>query len=268
MNKFSVSVVIPTFNMEATIRESVQSVLEQNYAGVIEVIVVDDGSEDGTKIILEEMLSVPIKNNRILKVIYKENNGVSSARNEGIEESKFDWIALLDSDDFWHRNKLLEQVNIVNLLDIKFVGTVYQRNFYPFKKGFETFSLSTVDVLKKWYPNTPTWLIKKNLIVSCGGFDEKQKYAEDGDLLLKILQHTDVHVVNQPLVFPIIHKLSYGDSGLSANMHGMYSGELYALKGTLDRKQIPYHKYLTYYLWITARYYKRLLISFFRGLNV
>lgn len=267
-NQFQITTVIPVYNAEKTINKCVLSVIEQDYKGQIEIIIINDGSTDGTRKVLDKISSSDIPKNRSVRVIHKSNGGVSTARNVGIKEALFDWVALLDSDDYWLENKISEQVKLTHSVNAEFVGAVYQRNFYPFKWKKSFFSLSTFDVLKKWYPNTPSWLIKKALLVENGCFDEKQKYAEDVDLLLKVLQYTDVYVVNKPLVFSVNDKLAYGDGGLSGNMFGMYQGELFALKGALNRHQIPYYKYLIYYSWKTAKYYRRKVIAYLRAFDV
>ena len=99
----NVSVVIPTYNRANLIARSIRSVLEQTVEP-LEVIVVDDGSKDDTKKVIEEM------NEPKVKYIYQENGGAASARNRGVQECKGDWIAFHDSDDVWHADKLEKQL--------------------------------------------------------------------------------------------------------------------------------------------------------------
>jgi glycosyltransferase involved in cell wall biosynthesis len=94
-----VSVVIPTYNRAAEVRTAVESVLAQTVSGV-EVIVVDDGSSDGTGKILAEVFGSRIS------YYAQANQGVSAARNKGIAEARGEWIAFLDSDDLWEKEKL------------------------------------------------------------------------------------------------------------------------------------------------------------------
>jgi len=88
-----ISAVIPTFNRERTICRAIDSILSQTYLPK-EIIIIDDGSTDRTR----ERFK---KNSHKIRYIYQRNEGVSSARNRGILESKYDWIAFLDSDDYW-----------------------------------------------------------------------------------------------------------------------------------------------------------------------
>jgi len=96
-----ISVVIPTFNRADLILKAIESVLKQTYKAS-EIIVIDDGSNDETKKIIE---------NYDIKYFYQRNSGVSSARNKGIKVAKYDWIAFLDSDDTWREDKLQKQVD-------------------------------------------------------------------------------------------------------------------------------------------------------------
>ena len=118
-----ISVVIPTYNRASTISETVQSVLDQTYTKR-EVIVVDDGSTDGSSEILSAFGDA-------ITVIRQENKGITGARNTGIRASKGNWIALQDSDDHWESDKLQIQVNDVNAhpgLDIYLTNARLQRN--------------------------------------------------------------------------------------------------------------------------------------------
>ena len=92
-----ISVVIPLYNKEKQIKRTIQSVLTQTFQD-FEIVIVNDGSTDNSTIEVEK-----IKDSRI-RLIHQENAGVSAARNKGIEEAKYELIALLDADDEW-KNK-------------------------------------------------------------------------------------------------------------------------------------------------------------------
>ena len=91
-----ISLIIPTYNRANLIENTLLSVFNQTIK-VDEIIVVDDGSTDNTKQILEQY---------DIKYIFQENQGVSSARNTGIKRAKNEWICFLDSDDIWEHNKI------------------------------------------------------------------------------------------------------------------------------------------------------------------
>lgn len=113
-NSIYISVVIPLYNKQNAIAATLQSVLAQTYTN-FEVIVVDDGSTDDSANVAEAVLrerkvyGVECKG----KVVRKANGGVSSARNRGIQEAKYDYIALLDGDDLWDEHYLEEQVKLI-----------------------------------------------------------------------------------------------------------------------------------------------------------
>ena len=94
----SISVVIPLYNKELEVERALRSVLSQSLMPG-EIIVVDDGSTDGSRAIVERVMSENIGVN--IRLIVQENAGVSAARNRGIQEAKGDYVALLDADDFW-----------------------------------------------------------------------------------------------------------------------------------------------------------------------
>ncbi|HOA81558.1 MAG TPA: glycosyltransferase family 2 protein, partial [Defluviitaleaceae bacterium] len=101
------SVVIPLYNKELSIGNTIQSVLDQTYQE-FEIVVVNDGSTDNSLQIVEQI------NDPRIRIINKPNGGVSSARNRGIKEAKSEWIALLDGDDLWTPNYLIEMKNLIN----------------------------------------------------------------------------------------------------------------------------------------------------------
>ncbi len=98
-----ISVIIPAFNRAWTLKRAVDSALAQDYRHR-EIIVVDDGSTDGTRELLAEYKDE-------IRVLAQANKGVSAARNLGIQESRGSFIALLDSDDAWEKNKLSCQMD-------------------------------------------------------------------------------------------------------------------------------------------------------------
>jgi len=103
-----VSVVMPAYNSEKYISEAIESVIGQTYANW-ELIVVDDGSTDGTRRIVDRY----IRDGGRIRYIHQKNSGPSAARNRGIEASNGRYIALLDSDDIWYVDKLEKQMNFL-----------------------------------------------------------------------------------------------------------------------------------------------------------
>ena len=107
-----VSVVIPTYNRLEQLCAALDSVLAQSYSN-FEVIIVDDGSKDGTREHMESLISSRLESDRPIRYVFQANQGSSVARNRGIAEARGEWIAFLDSDDIWYRDKLQWQVRAV-----------------------------------------------------------------------------------------------------------------------------------------------------------
>jgi len=257
-----ISVVIPMYNAEDTILDSVDSVINQTYSERFEIIIVNDGSTDSSRTLIEKYMK-DNKSNRIIKLINQENGGVSSARNRGIRESTEDWIAFLDSDDIWLKEKIEKQMQVIERnKEVKFIGTNRNNEIYPFfnKSKESLFTLTAKEIMMKWYPHTSTALVKKETLIKAGLYDEKRTHAEDGDLLVRLVLECDLYILNENLVYTGGDKRTFGELGLSANLPKMYEGELYILKQSLNRKQINILEYISLYSWLSIKYIRRKII--------
>ena len=119
-----VSIIMPAYNTERTIMDSIQSVQAQTYADW-ELIIVDDASADGTARIIKEAAKIEP---RIVAIINKKNSGVSATRNEGIKQAKGEWLAFLDSDDLWLPQKLELQLQFITNIESKNAGKLGGKN--------------------------------------------------------------------------------------------------------------------------------------------
>lgn len=116
-----VSIITPIYNGEKYIKECIESVLNQSYKN-IEMIIVDDGSTDNSKEIIEKYM----KDNSLIKYIKcNENKGISAARNRGIENAKGRFIAFLDADDLFYKDKIKKQMDFMLKNDYLFTYTSY-----------------------------------------------------------------------------------------------------------------------------------------------
>ena len=116
-----VSVIIPFYNEEFYFDECIQSVLDQSYKN-IEIIIINDGSKSEFLQILENIKN---KNPDKILLYHKENGGVSSARNLGIQKANGKYISFLDADDAWLPNKIEHQINIIKSKNINFIHGAY-----------------------------------------------------------------------------------------------------------------------------------------------
>ena len=114
MDNQKVSIITPIYNSERFIKQTVDSVLQQSYAN-FEFIIIDDHSQDSSFDIINSY-----KDKRINIIRLKENVGAGAARNEGIKRANGKYIAFLDSDDIWHKEKLKKQIDFMTFENVVF----------------------------------------------------------------------------------------------------------------------------------------------------
>jgi glycosyltransferase involved in cell wall biosynthesis len=175
-----VSVIIPTYNREKYIEETVKNALVQTYEN-IEVIVIDDGSTDQTEQKIKEF------NDSRVRYIWQENTGVSGARNKAILSSKGEFIALLDHDDIWLPEKLEKQIPLFN--DPQ-VGAVFCDSIYFTNEG-DLYSIYS----KNKPPNGKIFreLLRLNNFISCETVIIRKEALDSLDELFP----TDMHIVEE-----------------------------------------------------------------------
>jgi len=191
----NISAVIPTYNRANFILQAIQSIQKQTFQ-VKEIIVVDDGSTDGTKELVKD---------EDIVYIQQQNSGVSSARNRGIKEAKYEWIAFLDSDDIWHEQKIEEHVALhVKSPHIKasFSDELWIRNgkIVNKKKHLRKEEPTFLNSLRTCKIGVSTFFAHKDIFDDIGVFDESLKVCEDYDLWLRILQKYTIKLINKELI--------------------------------------------------------------------
>ncbi len=183
-----VSIIMPAYNSERFIAESIESVLAQTYPHW-ELIVIDDGSNDSTASIIKEYS----KNDSRIKYYYQENQKQGRARNNGISKSNGDWIAFLDHDDLWAPEKLAKQVEFINNNNVDLVfsdGYIFNSSDKNTDQAFQikTGFYKGNDALKLFLQcnRIPmlSVLVSKNAIDACGGFEEHPDIQNADDYLL------------------------------------------------------------------------------------
>ncbi len=215
----TVSIVIPTYNRENIICKAIDSALSQTFKN-LEIIIIDDGSTDRTKTVLE-------KYGARLHYFYQENRGISGARNTGINRCSGDYVAFLDSDDYWLPEKLEKQIALFQkhpeygmvacqCASIGPDGEFRQKN-RPGKSGSVL-----LDLFKKNFIRTSSAVIKKDCFLKAGLFDETLKECEEYDLWLRIAACCDVGFINEPLAV-------YTDNPKGASTDSL-RGRLYRLQ--------------------------------------
>lgn len=197
-----VSVVIPTHNRADLIERAVKSVLNQTYKE-FEIIIVSDGSTDNTDEVVERLKNV---DGRIRYISYSPGKGGNAARNTGIKEANYEYIAFLDDDDEWLPDKLEKQVEVLENdsriglvctgVNIIYVDECISYESRPKVRG----DLSKKILIKNYIGTTSTVLVKKKVLSKAGVFDIDLKARQDYDLWIRIAQHTNVGVVSEPCV--------------------------------------------------------------------
>lgn len=194
-----VSVIIPTYNRADLVQEAVASVLAQSFRD-FEVLVVDDGSTDGTEAALAPYAS------RLRLLRRESRGGVSAARNTGIKAARGEWLAFLDSDDLWLPDKLSRQLaylarhpelNLCQTEETWVRGGVRVNPPLSHRKvGGRIFFPS----LERCLVSPSAVILHRRLFEEHGGFDEDLPAAEDYDLWLRLAWRYEVGLLPEPLI--------------------------------------------------------------------
>ena len=207
----NISVIIPCYNAEKMIRETIESVLAQTYQD-FEIIVVDDGSTDHSKEIIQSF-------GEKVKYIYQENGGQSAARNTAIRASNGKYLAFVDADDLWFPEKLEKQLKRMNETGVdwcfcdceifvdetKNIVGVYSQLVYPPQTGNVA-----VDLLMGNFIASPTPIVSKKIFEKAGYFDESPEIrsGEDWEEWVRITIISKVEYVAETLARYRVHSAS------------------------------------------------------------
>jgi glycosyltransferase involved in cell wall biosynthesis len=198
-----VSVIIPAYNVERFIAEAVDSALAQSYT-YTEVIVVDDGSTDHTRKVLE------VYGDRI-KIVSQPNSGAGAARNRGMLEANGEYFAFLDGDDIWFPDKIEKELNILTKnedvclvsgiaecvdesgsrinVDLNYRRDVYNRSLHLYN-----------ELLQRGNPIwTSSVVVRKSALKDTGLFDESKKRSQDYDMWIRLSEKNKFYVMGEKL---------------------------------------------------------------------
>ena len=254
-----ISVIIPVFNGEGTIRRALDSVYQQTFQD-IEIVIVDDGSTDNTKKTIEAFF----KNKALsFQYVYQSNQGPSAARNRAASLAKGDYLAFLDADDEWHPNKLELQLQQARALHSGFVAVSYTYETFSYGSTPKIVESQFNDFLVRNRTSTPCVLLSKQLFQEAGGFFEHQRYSEDYSLWLRVSKIEPLYTIIQPPLVRL-HKHAYGASGLSSELWMMEKGELSNYKTMQLMGYINRFQFYVYGLWSLLRYGKRVMTRFIK----
>ena len=230
-----VSVITPTYNQAQYITESIQSALDQTFQD-FELIVVDDGSTDNTRAVVDSYQDPRIR------YIYQENRGVSAAINTGIKSSTGEYIVLLASDDMWLPRNLELQVKLLDsrpdialaLSDMYVfnsdtganLGRMWQDVPDHYLRELHDGTRAPLNEFLSWGITLfaiVTTVMRRKVFDEVGYFDESLPCCEDYDMFVRMLQRFSIGIINEPLVRYRVHQASLSRSGIA------YPGTLRAL---------------------------------------
>lgn len=200
------TIVIPLYNKAKSIANTIQSVLGQSFAD-FELIIVDDGSTDHSVAVVNQFADERIR------LIQKDNGGVCSARNVGIAQARYEFIALLDADDYWDADYLLEQqklitdfpqaamwgINFAETFEGKLIHelpTALPKGYRGLVENYFTMKGRVSDLFC-----SSSVVVRKSAFDVAGLFDERLKYSEDIDMWYRIIIHFPVVFYDCYMVF-------------------------------------------------------------------
>ncbi len=209
-----ISVIVPLYNKEKSIVSTLQSVLNQTYTDW-ECIVINDGSTDESIVVVEDFIRVHSEKLIVnsIRLIQKENGGVCSARNKGIQVAKGEYVALLDGDDLWDKEYLAEQVKMIhdfpkaamwgiNFAEvnegklIRSLPTALPGGYRGYVEGYFQMKERISDLFC-----SSSVVIRKAVFEVVGMFDERIKYSEDVDMWYRIIATHKVAFYDRYMVF-------------------------------------------------------------------
>lgn len=265
MSTESVSIIIPMYNCSDTIIQVLDSIRNQTFVEKIQcVILVNDGSSDNTLQLVEQYAKY---SNFPIKIINKKNGGVASARNEGLRNvGDVDFIAFCDADDLWLPTKLERQMQLLlNNPNIDILGCAF--NNKPFRIGFKEIKHlhkgSVKEMCIRNFPQPSTVIMRSSVYNQYGGFDEFQRYAEDGNYFLKLAAKCNLYYLPELLIEYGFGKRGFGGKGLSGNLKGMYQGNVKNLKEIKDLKYISTTFYYEMRIFHFLKYIRRVILTKF-----
>jgi len=229
------SVIIPLYNKEKYISQAINSVLEQTYTH-FEIVVVDDGSTDNSAAIVRQFSDPRIR------IIQKMNEGVSIARNRGVAESKYEYIAFIDADDLWMPTFLEEIEKLIREYpDAAIYGT---NNYYEFGTGkisFEKyeslFKGSQTGIISDYFNvfanygkspfTTSNFCNSRKVFQEIGGYTPGVKLTEDSDLWCRI-------ALNYPIAYSKLPLATY-KLGTTGSTHLLFEPDDFQVTKTLQK---------------------------------
>lgn len=222
--EFFVSVIVPVYNAEAFLAEAVANIRQQGWQP-LEIIVIDDGSTDGTAEVASNL-------GEGVRYVRQPNQGPSAARNQGLEMAQGSFIAFLDADDLWQEKKLAAQVGYLRDNpgeDVVLGKTQFMRQAQGAEgeKNFEEYLKPGI------FLNLGSGLFRKEVFDKVGKFDPKLTYSEDADWFMRARERgVSIAIMDQVVLFYRMHQKNMTRGKTPAEI-----GFLKVIKSSLDRRR-------------------------------
>ncbi|WP_009632477.1 glycosyltransferase [Synechocystis sp. PCC 7509] len=220
-NRPLISVVIPVYNGATTVKETIESVLQQSYQN-LEIIVVNDGSQDETLAIVNS-----IQDNKI-KVFSYSNAGLSASRNRGFSHAGGEFIAFLDADDLWTKDKLEAQLNALQqnpqaAVAYSWTDHIDEQGQFLRPASYTSYQGDVYErlLVGNFLSCGSNTLIRAQALQKVGGFDESLNSAEDWDMWLRLAAYYEFVAIPRPQV---LYRIS--PNSMSANISKMEAASL------------------------------------------
>lgn len=202
-----ISVIVPTYNRENRVINTIESIVNQTYKN-LEIIVVDDGSKDNTQQVVENYLEKTGVTN--LRYIRQANAGAPAARNHGFSLSSGTYIVFFDSDDLMLEERIEKQITAILKEGTQCSGCGFYYNSTSGKQYIPPpidNNLLELFVKRKLIGSTQSWIYHRNLVSRIDGFDVKLKCYQDSDLFSRIaMLNPSISIIQEPLSIFIAHE--------------------------------------------------------------
>lgn len=271
LNIADISVIIPYYNSDKTIKRALESVLAQSLLPK-EILIINDKSNSESLIYLEELVKIYARETSVKLYIHslRKNSGAGEARNYGWDLSSCDLIAFLDSDDSWHPRKLEIQQHFFQIdEELILCGHSIEVRKKPSDNikmndciqdiSLSTIAYKTITKKKQLFRNrfaTSTIMIRNSINLR---FEPYKRYSEDFLLWSEIIS-SDHKAINLSVPLATYFKPMYGSSGLSSHMHKMYKGNLSSYLSIYKKRYIGSCELVYYISLSTIKYLRRLII--------
>ncbi len=207
-----ISVIMAAYNAKDFIAPAIESILNQTYSE-FELIIIDDGSTDNTL----EIIKLYVEKDSRVKLIQSDHLGAPSARNLGVREAKYSWIAIMDADDIALPERFNRQIEATKTNPEVVVWGTYAHHISSTGEVLtlvQQGALNQEDFYNLWndghipFVINPTALLKKNVLLEAGGYDPKYQFVEDLDLFARMASYGPILAIPEPLLLYRIHSKS------------------------------------------------------------